>query len=424
MAKETARAAAARHQITDPWAEATAVPTATGTTATGNVRGRAPASHRFMVSGKLAKVAVLVAIDLPGGPAFVAALRRVWDDGDAALPVDQRLATGAKAALLDVMAPGAIVDGTGWTRRPEGQPVDDGDALVVATSGTTGDPRGVVLTHAAVQASAQATSRRLGVDPGQHHWLACLPLSHIGGLSVVTRALVTGAGLTVLPGFDAEAVTGQSGPDVLVSLVATALARVDPARFCTVVLGGSAPPDDLPANVVTTYGLTETGSGVVYDGFALDGVEVAVDDRGEIRLRGPMLLRAYRDGTVPTDAGGWLATGDAGSIGVDGRLSVDGRFSDLIITGGENVWPAAVEAILRQDRRIAEVAVAGRPDPHWGEKVVAWVVPARDGKPPTLDELRGLVKEQLAAYAAPRELVLTDSLPTTSIGKIRRRALP
>src|SRR5579859_4446356 len=154
MARETTRAAAARHQITDPWAEATAVPTATGTTATGNVRGRAPASHRFMVSGKLAKVAALVAIDLPGGPAFVEALRRVWDDGDAALPVDQRLAGVARAELLDALAPSAIVDGTGRTRRPHGRPVDEGDALVVATSGTTGDPRGVVLTHTAVEASA------------------------------------------------------------------------------------------------------------------------------------------------------------------------------------------------------------------------------------------------------------------------------
>jgi O-succinylbenzoic acid--CoA ligase len=400
------------------------VPTATGTTATGNVRGRAPASHRFMVSGKLAKVAALVAIDLPGGPAFVDALRRVWDDGDAALPVDQRLAASAKAKLLDAMAPGAIVDAAGRTRRPHAQPLEDGDALVVATSGTTGDPRGVILTHAAVAASATATSRRLGVDPGRHRWLACLPLSHVGGLSVVTRAILTDTQLTVLPGFDAEAVTDQAGPDVFVSLVPTALARVDPARFDTVVLGGSAPPDDLAANVVTTYGLTETGSGVVYDGFALTGVDMAIDHGGEIRLRGPMLLRAYRDGTKPTDSDGWLATGDAGSLEADGRLRVDGRFSDLIITGGENVWPTPVESILRSHPAVAEVAVAGRPDPEWGEKVVAWVVPVPNKKPPTLDELRALVKEQLAAYAAPRELVLTDSLPTTSIGKIRRQALP
>jgi O-succinylbenzoic acid--CoA ligase len=136
-----------------------------------------------------------------------------------------------------------------------------------------------------------------------------------------------------------------------------------------------------------------------------------------------MLLRAYRDGTRPTDAGGWLATGDAGSIGADGRLSVEGRLSDLIITGGDNVWPAAVEAILRRHPGVSDVAVAGRPDPEWGQRVVAWVVPEPGGRPPTLDQLRALVKDQLAAYAAPRELVLTESLPMTSIGKIRRQAL-
>jgi O-succinylbenzoic acid--CoA ligase len=373
-----------------------------------------------MVSGKLAKVASLVAIDLPGGDLFVAALRRVWDDGDAALPVDQRLSRPARSALLAEMAPSAVVDRTGRTSRPEGVPVADGDALVVATSGTTGRPRGVVLTHTAVAASARATSRRLGVDPGRHQWLACLPLSHVGGLSVVTRALVTRTALVVHPGFDAEAVTTASGPDTLVSLVPTALARVSPSRFRTVLLGGSAPPSGLAPNVVTTYGLTETGSGVVYDGRPLDGVEVAVDADGQIRLRAPMLLRAYRDGTVPTDAGGWLATGDAGSIGPDGRLAVSGRLSDLIITGGENVWPAAVEDVLGRHPAVWEAVVAGRPDPEWGQRVVAWVVPAPGVDPPSLDELRGFVKAHLAAFAAPRELVLTRSLPRTSSGKVRR----
>jgi O-succinylbenzoic acid--CoA ligase len=373
-----------------------------------------------MVSGKLAKVASLVAIDLPGGDRFVAALRRVWDDGDAALPVDQRLSRPARSELLEEMRPSAVVDRTGRTSRPDGLPVADGDALVVATSGTTGRPRGVVLTHAAVAASALATSRRLGVEPGRHRWLACLPLSHVGGLSVVTRAVLTGTALVAHPGFDAGAVMAASGPDVLVSLVPTALARVSAARFRTVLLGGSAPPAGLAPNVVSTYGLTETGSGVVYDGLALDGVEVAVDRDGEVRLRGPMLLRAYRDGTVPTDAGGWLATGDAGSMGPDGRLTVDGRLSDLIITGGENVWPAAVEAVLGRHPAVSEAVVAGRPDPEWGQRVVAWVVPAPGADPPSLDELRGFVKAHLAAFAAPRELVLTGSLPRTSSGKVRR----
>jgi O-succinylbenzoic acid--CoA ligase len=210
----------------------------------------------------------------------------------------------------------------------------------------------------------------------------------------------------------------------MVSLVATALLRTPAELFDTVVLGGSAPPRELPANVVTTYGLTETGSGVVYDGIPLDGVEVDVDGvTGEIRLRGPMLLRAYRDGTVPLDGQGWFRTGDVGSVGSDGRLSVAGRLTDVIISGGENIWPAPVEDVIRTHPGVAEVAVAGRPDPEWGQRVVAWVVPVDPASPPPLSELRDLVGERLARFAAPRELVLTESLPRTSIGKVRRADL-
>ena len=166
--------------------------------------------------------------------------------------------------------------------------------MVVATSGSSGEPKGAVLTHDAVDASARATNTRLGVT-GDDHWLACLPLSHVGGLSVVTRARARRRrDLTVHPGFDpAEA---EASGATLVSLVATVLRRLDPEAFRTIVLGGSSPPPDLPPNVVTTYGMTETGSGIVYDGVPLDGVEVRVDDAGEIHVRGPMLLRCYRDG--------------------------------------------------------------------------------------------------------------------------------
>jgi O-succinylbenzoic acid--CoA ligase len=350
-------------------------------------------------------VNALVAIET--GPGFVDALRRAWDAGDAVLPVDSRLPGPARAALLDAMDPG-------------GRAIEPGDALVVATSGTTGLPKGVVLTHDAVRASARATTERLGVDPARHRWLACLPLSHVGGLSVVTRALLTGTPLAVQCAFDAGAVGAAAGPEVFVSLVATALARVDPARFHTVLLGGSPPPQHLADNVVTTYGMTETGSGVVYDGVPLDGVEVAIGPAGEIRLRGPMLLRAYRDGTVPLDAGGWYATGDAGTLDPDGRLVVHGRLSDLIISGGEHVWPAAVEAVLRRHPSVAEVAVGGRSDPEWGERVVAWVVPRTGAVAPTLEGLRAMVKEELAPWAAPRDLVLVESLPKTATGKVRR----
>ena len=136
----------------------------------------------------------------------------------------------------------------------------------------------------------------------------------------------------------------------LVSLVATALRRIDPTRFRTIVLGGAPPPDDLADNVVVTYGMTETGSGVVYDGVPLDGVELRVAADGEIHVRGPMLLRAYRyaDGDRDPRVDGWLATGDLGAWLPDGRLRVDGRRADLIISGGENVWPEPVEAAIRR----------------------------------------------------------------------------
>jgi O-succinylbenzoic acid--CoA ligase len=361
----------------------------------------------------------LVALDLPGGPAFVDALRRVWDRGDAAFVLDRRLPPQARDAVLAALAVGVVRrDGGTEERLPTGRPTDEGDALVVATSGSTGEPKGVVLTHAAVAASAFASSVRLGVADDDH-WLACLPLSHVGGLAVVTRALLTDVRLTVLPRFDPASIAASSA--TLISLVATTLPRIDATRFRAIVLGGAAPPDDVPANAVVTYGMTETGSGVVYDGVPLDGVEVRVDDDGEVHVRGPMLLRAYRGAESDHDprTDGWLATGDLGRWLPDGRLHVDGRRADLIISGGENVWPEPVERAIRRDPRVAAVAVAGTPDPEWGEVVTAYVVPAGAGVP-TLDELRGAVREVLPAYCAPRLLHVVERIPTTTLGKPRR----
>jgi o-succinylbenzoate---CoA ligase len=361
----------------------------------------------------------LVALDLPGGYPFVDALRDVWDGGDAAFPVDQRLPHGAKAALLAAMGAGAVIDPGGRSRLDDGVAVEPGDALVVATSGSTGMPKGVVLTHDAVVASAEATCSRLGVTQDDH-WLACLPLSHVGGLAVVTRAMVMGTSLTVLPAFEPVLVEGAGATHV--SLVATALRRIDPAVFRTIVLGGAAPPAALPPpNVVTTYGMTETGSGVVYDGQPLDGVEVSVDRGGSIALRGPMLLRAYRDGADPF-VDGWFATGDLGRWLTDGRLHVDGRAGDLIITGGENVWPEPIEATLRDRAGVVDVAITATPDDEWGQLVTAVVVPSR-GAPPSLDALRAAVKESLPAFCAPRRLVFVETIPRTALGKVRRPEL-
>ncbi|MCU1454330.1 MAG: menE [Acidimicrobiales bacterium] len=374
------------------------------------------------------RVPDLVAIDLPGGPAFVAALQRIWDAGDAALPLDQRLPAPARRQLLISLAPAAVVDGDSSERRRlldvHPQPTETGDALVVPTSGTTGAPRGVVLTHDALLAHAEAVHARLAVDPARDRWLACLPLAHVGGLGVVTRALLTGTPLDVVAGFDAATVAAapRSLGTTLVSLVPTALDRVDAAAFRWVVLGGSADPGRRPGNVVRTYGLTETGGGVVYEGTPLDGIEVRLVD-GEVQLRGLALLRAYRDGHDPRDAEGWLPTGDLGSWDEHGRLVVQGRRGDLIVSGGENVWPTPVEAVLATHPAVAEVSVAGRPDPEWGERVVAWVVPQDAAAPPTLAELRAHVRRSLPAFTAPRQLVLVDRLPRTALGKVRRHDL-
>lgn len=339
-------------------------------------------------------------------PAFVDDLQQAWDRGDAVLPLDARLPAPARDAVLAA----ARVE----------EPVEPGDALVVATSGATGAPKAVVLTHEAVTASAIATSHRLGVDPGADRWLACLPLSHVGGLSVVTRALRTGTPLTVHPGFDAVAVEAAAAAGcTLTSLVPTTLRRVDPALFRAILLGGQAPPPDLPGHVIATYGMTETASGVVYDGIPLDGVEVRIEPDGEIHLRAPMLLRTYRDGTDPKLPGGWFPTGDLGEVR-DGQVHVHGRRGDLIITGGENVWPTAVERALASHPGVGEVAVVGRPDPEWGQRVVAAVVPTDVTAPPSLHELREWAKQTLPAFAAPTALEVVASLPRTSSGKVRR----
>jgi o-succinylbenzoate---CoA ligase len=337
------------------------------------------------------------------------------------LPVDRRLPDPAKEALLTTMGVDAVVDDDGEHARP-GRGAEPGDALVVPTSGSTGVPKGVVLTHTAVLAAAQATSARLGIT-NRDTWLACLPLAHVGGLGVVTRALLTGTGLVVHDGFDATAVRAAAhGGATAVSLVATALRRVDPALFRLIVLGGARPPEDLPANVTTTYGLTETGGGVVYDRRPLDGVEMRSDPTGELLVRGPMLMRCYRDGSTAVDADGWLHTGDIGTIAADGSVAVRGRRGDLIITGGENVWPDVVENALRTHPGIDDVAVAGVDDDEWGQRVVAWVVPTERAAP-TLVQLRAHTAEQLPAFMAPKEIRLVEAIPRTSLGKVARHQL-
>ncbi len=367
-------------------------------------------------------MARLVALAMPGGPAFVDAVIRIWEAGHAVAPLPHDAGSSRLENMVATVAAESLIDAHGVESRWDtGRPAEDGDGLVMMTSGTSGRPRAVVLTHQALEAAAYASATAIGVDP-EARWLACLPLHHIGGFGVISRALITGAGLEVHARFDAQLVAqAAAGGCTHTSLVPTALGRIDAKLFRKILVGGSALPRSLPENVIGTYGMTESCGGVVYDGLPLSGVEARIDDDGGIELRSPTLLRCYRDGTDPKLAGGWYSTGDLGSIDrATGRLTVLGRVDDLIITGGEKVWPAEVEAVLVSDPGVVEAAVVGRPDAEWGQRVVAIVVPSDPASPPALARLRVLVKERLGAHAAPKELELVDHLPRTALGKLRR----
>lgn len=423
-----------RHHTGSCAAEAQAAPTATGTTAAGRVRGRAPTTHFFQPSdegdddeligqvshGTYAEcVNELVCLDVVCGQSMVDRIKQAWDSGDAIFPLDQRLPAPERARVLQTIKPTIVYDGN-EDARIHGHPVEPGDAVVVATSGTTGQPKGVVLTHDAVTASARATSDRLGVTTTDT-WFACLPPAHVGGLSVVLRSLITGTTLVTAPQFSVDAYNNAArNGATLVSLVATALQRVDPHLYRHIVLGGSRPPSSLPDNCSVTYGLTETGSGVVYNRKPLEGVEIDIRE-GIIWLRAPMLLRCYRDDSVPLDGNGWFRTGDLGSFH-DGLLAVDGREGDLIITGGENVWPERVEEVLSRHPSIADVCVGGVPHPEWGHTVTAWVVLAGDHTL-ELHDVRDFVKESLPAHCAPHAVHVVDQIPRTALGKPKRSEL-
>ena len=349
---------------------------------------------------------------------MVERIRRAWDDGDAIFPLDQRLPAPARALVMEVVQPTKVA-----TINEEihitGRPVESGDAVVVATSGTTGQPKAVVLTLDAVIASARATSQRLEVS-STDKWLACLPPSHVGGLSVILRSIVTDTPVIAVPAFSVESYDAAAREGAtLVSLVSTALQRVDSSKYRTIVLGGSRPPHDRPGNTVTTYGMTETGSGVVYDGIPLEDVQIEIRD-SIVHIKAPMLMRAYRNGDSPFTTDGWFRTGDIGTMN-NGRLSVEGREGDLIISGGENVWPEDVEAAIRTSVSVADVCVAGVPDPEWGQQVTAWIIPT--GNAPSLEEIRSHVKQTLPAHCAPRRIEIVAEIPRTSLGKPRRSEL-
>ncbi len=347
---------------------------------------------------------------------------------------------------------------------PLSGPVPPGTALVVPTSGSTGTPRAVILSRAALAASTAASLAALGCRPGER-WVLALPVRHVAGLQVLARARALGSAPHVLddPG-DPHGIAAASAHAQHIALVPTQLVRcleagVDLSGYASVLVGGGplAPERAAAARaagvtLVQSYGMTETCGGCVYDGRPLAGVEIAIEhDRatsgdtthdgaghattrgttrdttvGRIRLRGPMLATGYLAASAVDAArftsDGWFVTDDLGRLrtAADGTplLEVVGRGDDVIITGGVKVVPGTVEDALRHLPSVRDVVVLGVADPEWGERVRAVVVPTDPAQPPTLELLRAAADEHLPAAHAPRELVLVEHLARDGLGKL------
>ena len=391
---------------------------------------RAAALHRRSVER-----GTRVALALEPGVPFVEALHACLLLGAPAMPVDPRLEPRERARLLrdaDVVVDRPLGDGGVFALPP---PPERGDtALVVHTSGTTGMPVPVELTYGNVTANARGVRQALGLGDDER-WLCPLPLSHVGGLMCVLRSAV-GAGTLVLapPPFDEAAVAEhlREGGITVASLVPTQLQRLLDAgatpgpALRRILLGGGPMPRPLLERardagfpVCASYGLTQACSTVTVSepgdletaGRALPGVGVAIAADGEIRVSGPTVSSL-----------GSLRTGDLGRLEPDGRLVVTGRKGDVIITGGENVAPAEVEAVLAAHPAVAEAAVFGRADALWGEAVTALVVP-RPGVRVDVNQLQRHCTARLAPYKVPKAFELVAALPRTESGKVRRSHL-
>lgn len=356
--------------------------------------------------------------------------------------------------------------------RPPGLPRHAADevAWVLFTSGTSGRPKAAMLTWANLSWSAKACAAHLAAARAGHPggrrrrggcWLACLPLYHVGGLSILVRSVLSGAPVLLHDAFDPERVSHSIDCDgvAFVSLVPTTLRRLLEARggrpappdLQAVLLGGAAAPPELVSEaralgfpVLPSYGLTETASQVAtaqpgdppaWVGRPLLGTRIRITDgtgrplpvgrEGEIRVQGPTVFAGYLHAPEATAAAledGWLRTGDIGVVDAAGRLRVLERRADLVVSGGENVYPAEVEAVLLAHPQVLEAAVAGRADPDLGQRVAAWVVP-RAGCRPDPQALLDFCRQRIAGYKVPREIHWVAALPRSSLGKVARREL-
>jgi o-succinylbenzoate---CoA ligase len=369
-----------------------------------------------------------VGIELQPGEAFCVALHACLRLGAVAVPIDVRLGPDERLAVARGVA--TVVDGplegdeAGVCLRARHDL--DAVAVVVHTSGSSGRPKPVELTYGNWLWSALGSAVALGLDPAER-WLSALPLSHVGGLSIVVRSAIYATSAIVHPGFDTERVLYDlMRPDgaTVVSLVPTTLQRLldaglrEPPALRWALLGGAPISPALLGRaaaagvpVAPTFGLTEACSQVTTNGAPLFCTAVRLAPDGEILVSGP---------TVAPAAGPVLHTGDLGEWNADGTLHVAGRKADTIVTGGENVAPAEVEAVLESHPAVAEAAVHGRADREWGEAVVATVVLRADASDA---DLRAHCAARLAPFKVPKAIRFVDALPRTRSGKLVRDRL-
>jgi len=378
--------------------------------------------------------AARVAIALPPGADFVIAFHACLLAGAAAVPIDLRLSeaeqrqrlAGAEMVVSEPLR--SAPDGSGPVRSLGLDPV----VAVMHTSGTTAAPKPVELTYGNFTASALGSAVALGLDQAER-WLCPMPLTHVGGLSIPIRSAIYATTAVVHGRFDTGAVLSElmdPGRRItLVSLVPTMLARLldaglerPPALRWALLGGGPIAPalvaraEAAGVRVAPTYGMTEACSQIATFGWPLAGVEVRVADDGEVHVRGPIVAAGARSDD------GWLRTGDLGWFDSRSRLEIVGRKSDTIVSGGENVAPAEVEAVLLEHPAVADAAVHPRAHPEWGEAVVATVV-LRDGGVAAPEELRAHCAARLAGFKVPKEVEFADVLPRTGSGKLLRRQL-